>query len=169
MSVEKAPEKVGMQMKSQVQTPHTHLSIRSSLTWDVGHNDFPFGGFAQVHLVADGATEAWNGAVLDMASVALRNRLSRPYTACAWGTGDSPLHWRAGATQPRGCWGLEDRMGVGVPPSLLPSNFLAGLGADHSPSCAKRRLAARRPEVAITTKLLSRPEPPVPLHRVQAI
>lgn len=56
-------------------------------------------------------------------------------------------------------------MRVGVPPSLLPSNFLTGLGADHSPSCSKRRLAARRPEVAMTTKLLSRPEPPVPLRR----
>lgn len=68
----------------------------------------------QVHLVADGAVEAWSGAVLDLVSVTPRNRVSQPSTAPV---GDSQAHWRAGAS---------------LPPSTLP----AGLGAEHSPSCS---------------------------------
>lgn len=80
------------------------------------------------------------------------------------GREDSPLTGGQVLTQPRGCWRQVGRVDA-LPPSFCPFGQPGGWARTCcSLLPSKRTLAARRPEVTMTTELLPGPEPLVLLH-----
>lgn len=121
--------------------------------WDAGHCDFPFRVWLKFMWRLGGVPEAGEGAVLGVDSVV-------PGTGSFWpphrqAERTAPLTGGQVPTQPRGCWRQVGRVGA-LPPSFCPLCRPGGWARTiRSLLPSKRTLAARRPEVTMTTELLT--------------